>query len=343
MPDHPQSRPTTAHPGPAGPARRRLPRWKLPRPVQAGLWARTPPALFPAMMGLAGLALAWRRGIGAFALPAGLADILAGAIALLVAFALLTMVVKIARRPAVLADDLRILPGRAGMAAAVLTAWLLAALVAPFAPLLGRALWVLTALAWGGLAVAYIRALLAGPAEQRQVTPAWHLMFTGLIVGALAALLIGWPGVARLLFWPALVAAGGIWAVSLRQMLRARPPAPLRPLLAIHLAPVALFGTVSAGLGWADAALGFGLVSVVVLGALVAAARWLLAAGFSPFWGALTFPLAATTSLWLVLGWRLAGGLLLVAATLVILPIAFRIWKMWASGQLATKTNAAIA
>lgn len=335
--------PTPSTPSAPGSARRRLPRWKLPRPVQAGLWARTPPALFPAMLGLAGLALAWRRGIGAFALPAGLADLFAGAVALLVAFALLTMAVKIGRRPAVLAEDLRILPGRAGMAAAVLTGWLLAALVTPFAPLLGQALWGLATLAWGGLALAYARALLAGPAEQRQVTPAWHLMYTGLIVGALSALLIGWPAVARALFWPALAAALVIWGLSLRQLARARPPAPLRPMLAIHLAPVALFGTVSAGLGWGSVAAGFGLASVALLAALVGAARWLLAAGFTPFWGALTFPLAATASLWLALGWRLAGGGLLVAATLVILPITFRIWKMWASGQLATKTNAATA
>jgi len=92
-------------------------------------------------------------------------------------------------------------------------------------------------------------------------------------------------------------------------------------------------------------ALGFGVVSAVLLAALGLAGRWLLRAGFSPLWGALTFPLAATASFWLSLGggWRIPGGLVLVAATLIVIPIAIQVVKLWAKGQLAVKTNAAIA
>jgi tellurite resistance protein len=36
-----------------------------------------------------------------------------------------------------------------------------------------------------------------------------------------------------------------IWALSCGSCARAVPPAPLRPLLAIHLAPAALFATVA--------------------------------------------------------------------------------------------------
>lgn len=325
------------------PSRPPLPKWKLPQPVKAGLWARTPPAVFPAIMGLLGLALAWRRGVGAFALPQGAADLLAGATALLAAFALLALAVKIARRPGVVIEDLRILPGRTGLAAAVLSGWLLAGLIAPHLLGLARGVWVLSALAWGALVVAFIASLLAGPPEQRRVTPAWHLMFTGLIVGALAALTLGWLGLARGLAIPSGVAAVAIWVASALQFRLESPTAPLRPLLAIHLAPVALLGMVAAGLGLPVLAAGLGWASVALLAALVLSARWLLAAGFTPFWGALTFPLAATASLWLTLGWRLPGGLLLVAATLIIVPIAFQVLKAWASGQLAIKTNAAVA
>ncbi|MFB2593294.1 tellurium resistance protein [Paracoccus sp. p4-l81] len=337
-----QMNPHNHRPAP-GPARAPLPKWKLPKPVNAGLWARTPPALFPALMGVIGLALAWRRGIAAFSLPQGLADLLAGAVALLAAFALLTITVKIARRPAVVAEDLRILPGRAGLAAAVLSAWLLVALIAPVAPVLARGLWVAVGLAHLALIGAFLVALRAGPPEQSGVTPAWHLMLSGPILGALAALAVGWPAVAAAIFWPVLAVAVAIWAASGWQFAHEAPPAPLRPLLAVHLAPLAVFGTVAQGLGMTGLALTLAMLAGVLLAVLAAASRWLLAAGFTPFWGALTFPLVATASLWLAVGWRLAGGLLLVAATLIVVPIAFQVFKMWASGQLAIKTNAAVA
>ena len=176
-----------------------------PKPTPKGLWRRTPPAIFPATLGLLGLALGWRRGVGQFALPPGLADLFLGAVTLFALFALLTYVVKLMRRPAVVLEDLRILPGRAGLAAAVLCLYLLA-----------------------------------------------------------------------------------------------------------------LF---------------------------VVRARWLLSGGFSPLWGALTFPLAATATFWLALGgaWTLPGAVLLVAATIIIVPIALQVAKLWAKGTLAIKTNAAIA
>lgn len=320
-----------------------LPKWKLPLPVKTGLWGRTPPALFPSVLGLAGLSLAWRRGINQFALPSGLADLLAGAVVLFGAFALLALIVKIAQRPAVLEEDLRILPGRAGIATAVLLAYLLAVLVAPIWPALGRVIWWLVFAAQLYAIYSITAALLSGPAEQRRVNPVWHLSYAGLIVGAMAAQQMGLHPMARILFWPALLAALAIWAVSAWQFLRETPPAPLRPLLAIHLAPVALLGSVMAGFGWGAAATALAFVAAALLIALLLSVRWLLAAGFTPFWGALTFPLASTASLFLALEWRYAGGITLVLATVVILPIMFRVAKMWASGQLAIKTNAAAA
>jgi tellurite resistance protein len=80
--------------------------------------------------------------------------------------------------------------------------------------------------------------------------------------------------------------------------------------------------------------------------ALVASGRWLLAAGFSPLWGALTFPLAAcATASMLALGtpglW--IGTVLMVAASALNPVVAQKVLKMWAKGQLAVKTNAATA
>ena len=53
-------------------------RFAMPRPVPPGLWRRVPPAIFPPILGAAGLALAWLGGVRAFALPPALAELMAG-------------------------------------------------------------------------------------------------------------------------------------------------------------------------------------------------------------------------------------------------------------------------
>lgn len=326
----------------------------MPRPVPPGLWRRVPPAVFPPILGLAGLALAWQGGVAAFALPPALAGLMAGMVVAVLAFAVLAYGVKLARRPSVLIEELRVLPGRAGLSAGVLAVELGAALVWPVAPGLAHGMLVAGLALHLGLIAALIDLWRAGPEEQRRVNPAWHLHLTGLIVAARVALVVGWPGLAQALVWPAAAAALAVYGLSLRQVMTgggiAATPAPLRPMLAIHVAPLALFGTVALGLGWTGAGQVLAWLALAGALALAVSARWLTAGGFSALWGAVTFPLAATAGLWVQLwrttggdGARVVAGLLLVAATLVVLPIAFRILRDWANGRLPVKTNAAIA
>ena len=101
----------------------------MPRPVPPGLWRRTPPAMFPPILGTLALALAWLGGAGAFGLPLGLAQMGAGMAVAVGLFAVTAYAVKLIRRPAVLADELTVLPGRTGVAAGVLSLYLLAALI----------------------------------------------------------------------------------------------------------------------------------------------------------------------------------------------------------------------
>jgi tellurite resistance protein len=316
-----------------------------PRPLpKPGLFRRTPPALFPPLLGTLALGLGWREGAGLFGLPGGLAEAFLGAAVLLWAFMHLAYLAKLARRPGVLAEDLAILPGRAGLGAAVMSDYSAAMAIAPYAPDLARALLVLGLALHLLLMLAVIRALRAGPEAGRDVTPAWHLVFVGPILGAVAALVLGWDGLARVIFVLTLPMALFIWGTSLRQLVRRIPPAPLRPLLAIHLAPASLFGLVAIGLGWTEIAFIFAALASVILLALLVSGRWVLESGFSPLWGALTFPLAAFARLMLSLpGWATLGGVALVLATLVILPILVRVLQDWARGRLAIKTNAAEA
>ena len=118
-------------------------------PRQAAKFARMPPAIFPVILGAIGLVLALRRGFALLELPQGPVDLLAGLVLSLWVFAAFAYAAKLARRPSVLWDDLKVLPGRAGLAAATVGGLAVAALLVPYAP--GVALYVLYAglgLAW---------------------------------------------------------------------------------------------------------------------------------------------------------------------------------------------------
>ncbi len=314
-------------------------------PARPGLFRRTPPAIFPAILGLLGLGLAARAGADQFGLPPGLWEAVLGATLLLWLFAVLAYGAKVARKPGVVADDLRILPGQSGLAAMAVSVHAAAAVMAPYAPGLAAGLLIAGLALHGVVAAVFVAVLRASPLEARGVTPAWHLMFAGPIVAALGGLALGWTGLAQGLLYATMPVAVVIWGISLLQIVRRIPPAPLRPLLAIHLAPASLFGTVAAGLGQTGMAVGFAVLGSVILLALVGSARWITTSGFSPLWGAFTFPLAAHAGLLLRLdeSWRIAGAIVLIAVVLVAVPIAVRVMQDWSKGALAARTNAATA
>lgn len=317
-----------------------------PIPPRPGRFRQVPPAIFPPVFGFLGLGLAWRRAGADLGLPEAVGELLLGGGLLLCAFAAGCYLAKLGLRPAVLGEDLRVLPGRAGLTAASLSVFLAAATLAPYTPALARGL------LFGGLALHallalfYIRALIAAPPEARRVTPIWQIAFTGFIVAAPAALALGLTGLASGLLYATLPVAVLLWALSRPDLAGRATPAPLRPLLAIHAAPAALFATTAAGLGLTLAAGLATLILIALLAWFAARARWLTTAGFSPFWGAFTFPLAASATALMAQDntpARILGGVVLVAATLAIPPILLRIMKLWAGGQLGAKTNAAIA
>lgn len=315
-------------------------------------FTRVPPAIFPSILGLLGLGLAWRRASEAFERSGAISDLILGGTLALLAVALIAYVVKFLKRPSVLIDDLRVLPGRSGLAAASLSLALTAAALLKYNMGLANLVFLTACCSHITLAITLIYVFATGPSEQRQVTPVWHLSFVGFILLPLSAIPLGYLGAAQGIFMACIVAALFIYGVSVRQLLSRDPPPPLRPLLAIHLAPVSLFGTVALMLGLPQVSLGFASLASVLVAVLLLKARYLIAAGFSPLWGAFTFPFAAYTSLILMLGRQGLGplqgdvarvggfGLLLLASALIFF-IAYRVVQMWMRGTLAQKTNAA--
>lgn len=314
-------------------------------PVRLRAFQRMPPAVFPAILGLMALGLALRRAMGPLGLPVGIAEAVLGAVSLLWVFAALGYGVKLARRPGVLWEDLAVLPGRGGVSAMMLGALALAVALVPYAPFLAEV--VLFAGLSGHFLVAalLIRATLVGPPEARVVTPVWHLNYVAFILAGVSAAELGFATLATGLLALAIPIAMGIWGISLWQMLTRVPPGPLRPLLAIHLAPASLIGTVAVLTGHIALAEGFAALGGALLLALLASARWITVAGFSPLWASFTFPLAAYAGLLLALGgvFLAPGVAVLIAALGIIPPIALHVLKSWADGTLGARTNAATA
>ena len=333
MPQDPARFRPKAYPPPEFPPRR------VPR------FAKVPPAIFPPILGAVGLVLALRRGLAALHLPVEPADFLAGLVLALWAFAAFAYAAKLARRPGVLWEELRVLPGRAGLASATAGALAVAALLVPFAPAAARVMLFGGLALHGALALAVLATLARMPAEARGVTPVWHLSFVGFIIGGLAAVPLGHETLARGLLWATLPVAAAIWGISLAQLVRRVPPAPLRPLLAIHIAPAALFSLVAGAVGQAGLSLAFAGLALVLLLVLLAAGRWVAESGFSPLWGAFTFPLAALASALLAQdGLFLWTGLAVLAAAVGFVPyVLWQVLKLWPGGRLAAKTNAAEA
>lgn len=310
-------------------------------PRRPGRFDRVPPAVFPAILGLLGLGLALRRGLDAAELPLAFADLLLGAVAVLWAYAVFAYGMKLGKRPSVVMEDLKTLPGRTGLAAATVGGMALAAAVVPFSIPLGKGVLVAALVGHGAVMLVTVRALLSLPREARDVNPGWHLTFIGYVVGGLAAVAVGWSVLALALVWWTVVVAGAIWAVSLVQLIKRIPPAPLRPLLAIHLAPMSFISTIAAALGMEGVALAALALATAIFLALLAAGRWITEAGFNAMWAAFTFPLTAYGGALFASGFDLAGMVVLVAALGVIPPITYRVITLWGSGRLAAVTNAA--
>jgi tellurite resistance protein len=313
-------------------------------PRRAALFARTPPAIFPSILGLLGLASALRLALGRLGWDPGPGDLIAGLVVALWVFAAVAYGVKVARRPGVVTEDLRVLPGRSGLATLTMGGMVSAGLVGVHSAPVGSVLLLLALVGHAVLAGLLVRLLMGLAPEARAVNPTLHLTFVGFIVGAGPALALGWEMLAEVLFWAVMPVAATIWTLSLRQFVVAVPPPPLRPLLAIHLAPAALLSIVASLLGKPELALAFAALGGVAGGLGLASLRWVTAAGPSPLWGAFTFPLAALATAWLLLEGGLWAGLAVLAVALLVNPlIAWWVLKRWPGGKLAAVTNAAEA
>ena len=326
---------------------------QAPEPKQADapleFWRRTPPALFPSMMGLFGLGLAWRAAseYAPFALTPWFSDIILGIACILELFVVSSYLSKTSYRPAVVLNDMATVPGRAGVSALSLSVFLFAATLAPISPTIASTALFL-ALPIHCITTLFALIIMLRTPDGLIVSPAWHLSFVGFIVACLAAVPLGYIGLARTILLLTVLSSVVIYAVSLLQMSKSDTPLPLRPMLAIHLAPVSLFTIVCSLLGYSFLTLLFATLAIGVAGLLLSSVRYLTGAGFSPLWGAFTFPIAALSVALFTLSAQVAAFAWLALLPLLLIScltpfVVIRVLVMWATGALAAKTGAATA
>jgi tellurite resistance protein len=305
-------------------------------------WARTPPALFPACLGLIGAGLAWRAAGAGSGLATAMAEIWLGAALAVYALCVLLYARKVAARPAALGHDLRMPAGRGAVPAISVGMMLAAAALAPVAPGTATAIWA-AALALHAVIVALLtRELFALPPDGRPATAPLFVAYAGYVVAPNAGAALGFQ---TLSWW--LLAIGAVGWLSLlpfvlRRLATARvaPPPPLRPGAAVLLAPPAMVATALDRLG-ADPRLEAAsyAVALLTLAGLLWSWRWLTAGGWTPAWGAFTFPacaFATATAAAVPGGFGLgATAATVTLASLLTLYVAGRMADAWAKGRLA--------
>lgn len=263
--------------------------------------ARVPAGLYSIVMGLAGLGGAWLQGAQLLAWPRtpGLALLALAGLAWLVVTGLLAakFVGARARFDAELAHPSHGAP----YALAPATLCLLMPLFDAWAPALARP--VLFVGAFGALAVGAwtVGRWVAARHELSMFTPTLHFpLVAGGFLGALGAGILGMQALGVILFGAGLFAWLAGASVSLHRLIVGEPlPLPMRPLVAIELAPPAVGAVawivLSGDAPDALAALLFGYGLFIAL-VLVGLGRWFAAAPFGPPWWAFTFPAAALSN-----------------------------------------------
>ncbi len=314
------------------------------------LWRRTPPAIFPVCLGVLGLGLGWRNASEMLPVAEEIGDLFLGGGMAYYLYFLLFYLRKLAARPAVLFEDMRTAPARAGIAAMGMSMMLLAAALLPFGVSVPQVWWtgVIMQIA---ASVIVLHALWVEPPEKRHFSTFQYLTFVGPVVGPFAGIPLGYVWESWALTLAALVPYAVITAGLAVKLLRGiLPPPPLRPSLAIFLAPNCLFGTSFGMLGWEAGYHFFYWVASLTALVLVFAAPWMMKGGWSPVWASFTFPIGAFLNLQ-VLALHKGAGLpaelgawaAMIIGTPLITAIVWRTNMAWVTGELAERTQAARA
>lgn len=291
-----------------------------------------PVNLFGSVMGLSGLALAWRLAHGALGAPALVGEAI-GAFALGV-FVLIALgyLVKFARHPDAVSAEFRHPVAGNFFGTIAISILLLSAVVAPYSAMAGRAVWTVGVLATFLLSFVVVSRLLKGRVDATHAVPAW-------LIPGVATLDIVVTGAQMPMAWAAEInllagAVGAVLALVLFVLIIGRlvhhePLAQgMTPSLMILVAPFAVgflaYTNIAGGVDrFAALLFYFALFMFVVIAPKV----FRRSVKFSPAWWAIGFPMAALVNAALKYADdRATGPLWMIAALLLgVLSVALAV------------------
>ena len=267
--------------------------------------AHLPLPLLVIPMGIGGVGLAWREAAHSLGAPVvvGEALLLLTAIAWIVLAALHGL--RAIRHPDAVLAELRH-PVRVAFAAApTIGLMILSAALWPYAPAAGVALWGLAVSVHLLVAMLLLRRVIGGRGEAAMLAPPLLIPFVGNILAPAFGAPMGLMDASWMMFGVGLV----LWLLVMPLLLHrliagpALPP-PLKPALAIFLAPPAVGALALVALTGSTTGPALMLAGVALLmgAVLLSLAHDLVTVPFGPTWWGLTFPSAAFAIMVMVFG-----------------------------------------
>lgn len=309
-------------------------------------WARPSPALLPVCLGLVATGLLWREAARVLGAPRAISELWLGAALMILALCIGLYARRVGHRPSTLLHDLRMPAGRGAVSAGSMALLLAGAALEPLWVPAAMVVWGAGVVLHGFLAAVLLRELVQMPPDARPATATLLVPFAGQMVAPLGGVPLGFGTVSAVLFWSGIAVWLGLLPPILRRLWRyPSPPPPVRPGTAILLAPPAIGAVAASALmpGTPLVPVLFAVACLVVLGLLLRL-RWLAGDGWSPGWGAFTFPLAAFAGAGLLMAQRYpslaslnAAAVVVTAASLITLYVAWRMAQGWLTGKIVAR------
>lgn len=313
-------------------------------------WRRTPPALFPSLLGLFGLALSWKVAATVWAVPSAIGTTLGIMATLILLVTLTSYVVKLMIRPIVLWEDLQIGPARGSVSAGSMCAMALALFLLPYTSLGAFLVWWMAVLLHAVYFACVVLILLRHEKTFEEISPVLMLPVVGVLVATLTAPALGYATFAILVLVAAIPLSAAILIISLWNACKRGVLPPQRTSYAILLAPPSVTAMGIYALSGSTYYMPVWILASLLGIALLPFVRWMGQGGWTPAWGAFTFPLSAFAGVQLYAvkagyGWvaDVMAVCTLSTATVLVPYIVARTYLNWMQGKLGPATKAAVA
>ena len=312
-------------------------------------WLRTPPVLFPCLLGFIGLGLAWRRAAEVWPVSPWIGE------GILLVSCLLFMVtgtsyhMKLSLRPSVIFEDLKLGPARGAVSAGSMCLMLYATALTPYLYELAQLCWWLAVLQHAGYMICVTLALAKSDAQLSELNPTLILPFVGYIVASIGGPDLGYATLSGFFLMATMPGCIFIIIKSLLNLKKYGVNKTLRPSYFIILAPLSIYGIGSFNIWPTESYTVFWYLALTCGLCMTPFLGWFSKGGWSPAWGAFTFPLSTFAGVMLT-GVQSNFGLVaqagsilsLALASLVIPYVVWKTYRHWMAGKLAQATGAAI-